>query len=131
MVAVVGVIFVLISVTILVSCVLCWFVRPSKLHITYSYYISILLYFTQSYHRRRKRRRNGVYYVNLRANLEDSLQYGSIELQKSCEYLYFSLHLQGFSHFCVILYSWYIFIWCKYKAVVHVYCLQLFLALGV
>ncbi|CAI8020282.1 Slowpoke-binding protein [Geodia barretti] len=82
-VAVVGVIFVLISVTILVSCVLCWFVRPSKLHITYSYYISILLYFTQSYHRRRKRRRNGVYYVNLRANLEDSLQYGSIELQKS------------------------------------------------
>jgi PX domain-containing protein kinase-like protein len=58
-VAVVGVIVVLISVSILVSCVLC------------------------CYHRRRRRRRNGVYYVNLRANLEDSLQYGSIELQKS------------------------------------------------
>ena len=36
--------------------------------------------------------------MNLRANLEDSLQYGSIELQKSCEYFYISLQASVTTH---------------------------------
>jgi PX domain-containing protein kinase-like protein len=63
---VVGVVVLLITVAISITCCLCCL------------------------HRHRKRRR-GVYYVNLRSNIDNSLHYGSMELQRS-------LNTQSFSN---------------------------------